>query len=133
MLTQNSLQRLLEGSAEALDRDVAPRLDDAFAQMQVQAIRELLLNLAGRVAWRPEELAFDVAGDEDLITAVRGAGWEGGGEASDAIAWLGRQPDDAPEIEACRASVEVILQRHVTERARSLRSTMYRTDPPKEQ
>ena len=48
---QNSLDRLFEGIALALRRDIAPHLTDPYAKAQVSAAVELLGNLASRVIW----------------------------------------------------------------------------------
>lgn len=47
----NSLDRLLEGIAIALRRDVIPRLDDDYASGQALAVIDLVNNLKLRVDW----------------------------------------------------------------------------------
>jgi hypothetical protein len=69
---QNSLERLLEGIAAALRRDVAPALDDAYARSQALAGAELIENLAGRVEWRCADLAAVVDSVRPILAeAVR--------------------------------------------------------------
>jgi hypothetical protein len=69
---QNSLERLLEGIAAALRREVAPALDDAYARSQALAAAELIENLAARVEWRCADLAAVVDSVRPILAeAVR--------------------------------------------------------------
>jgi hypothetical protein len=64
---QNGLDRLFDGIALALREDVLPSVDDAFARSQLLAAGELLANLSGRVEWRCDVLAEDVAEIRSLL------------------------------------------------------------------
>jgi len=57
---QNSLERLCEGIAASLRREVLPALDDAYARSQVLAAVELVGNLGARVEWRCADLREEV-------------------------------------------------------------------------
>lgn len=74
MLTNIPPAKLLEGVADSLQAEVAPRLDDEFARMQLRAIDELLRNLAPRIGWIDAELGSDVAGIERLLAALEEEG-----------------------------------------------------------
>ena len=67
MTLQNGLDRLLDGIAVALREDVLPEVEDSFARSQLLAAGELLANLSGRVEWRCDALAEDVAGIDALL------------------------------------------------------------------
>ncbi|QEC47775.1 hypothetical protein FSW04_09455 [Baekduia soli] len=145
MLSTVPVQRLLEGVAEALHADVAPHVDDRFALMQLRAIEELLVNLAGRVAWEPAEVAAEADGLGDVLAALRAAGWAGpaapGATAPpadaaarradglaalrEALAWLAAREEDGGAVAAAREAATAFLREgNDRERAR-LRSGMY--------
>ena len=67
MTVQNGLDRLLDGIALALREDVLPAVEDPFARSQLLAAGELIANLSGRVEWRCDALAEDVAGIDALL------------------------------------------------------------------
>jgi hypothetical protein len=73
----DSPRQLLQAIALALTEEVAPHVDDPFAQMQCKAAAELLANLADELDWAPAPLH---ARNEQL-RAVRDAllrsGWPG--------------------------------------------------------
>jgi hypothetical protein len=51
-----SLDRLLDGMAQALLEVVLPSTTDDYAQTQIRAIVELLFNLSDRVMWTPQQI-----------------------------------------------------------------------------
>jgi hypothetical protein len=140
MLSTVPVPRLLEGVAEALRADVAPHVQDRFALMQLRAIEELLLNLAGRVAWDPAEVAAEADGLDGVLALLRAAGWEGAapgpGDAAarraeglaalrGALVWLAGREDAEGAVAAAREATTAFLRAgNDRERAR-LRSGMY--------
>jgi hypothetical protein len=70
---QNSLDRLLEGIADALVDVVLPAVDDPFARVQLAACVELLGNVATRVEWRRDLLSEVVRRAEAALTAASAA------------------------------------------------------------
>jgi hypothetical protein len=50
----NSLNRLIEGITIALEREIIPRVDDAYARGQAFAIMDLLRNMHPRLQWSRE-------------------------------------------------------------------------------
>ena len=78
MLSTVPLPRLLEGIAASLRTNVALHVDDPFATMQLRAIDELLRNLALRVEWRLDDVAFEVAALQVLLATHRAVGWDDG-------------------------------------------------------
>jgi hypothetical protein len=72
-----SPRQLLQAIAVALTEEVAPHVDDPFAQMQCKAAAELLANLADELDWAP---APREARNEQLRAvrdALRRSGWPG--------------------------------------------------------
>ncbi len=63
----NSLDRLLDGIAAALRRDVIPRLDDEYATGQALAVIDLLNNLKPRIDWATPPLLARVAAQRALL------------------------------------------------------------------
>ncbi len=63
----NSLDRVFEGIAVALRRDVIPRLDDEYATGQALAIIDLLNNLRPRLDWAVSPLLARSAAQRTLI------------------------------------------------------------------
>jgi hypothetical protein len=97
----DSPRQLLEAIARALTEEVAPHVDDPFAQMQCKAAAELLANLADELDWAP---APRRARNEQLRTirdALRRSGWPGADRSeSDSAPTPGRD-----EVEATRAAL----------------------------
>lgn len=73
---RESPHRLLEGIALALAEDVAPHLEDRFAQMQCKAAAELLANLAGKLDWAEGPLREQNQRLAEMVAALRRSGWE---------------------------------------------------------
>ena len=63
----NSLDRLLDGIAEALRRDVIPRLDDEYATGQALAVIDLINNLKPRLDWAVPPLLARAMAQQTLI------------------------------------------------------------------
>src|ERR1700722_20095148 len=73
----DSPRQLLQAITIALTEEVAPHVDDPFAQMQCKAAAELLANLADELDWAP---APQQARNEQLRAvrdALRRSGWPG--------------------------------------------------------
>ena len=66
----NSLERLLDGIAAALRRDVIPRLDDEYATGQALAVIDLINNLKPRLDWAVPPLLARAAAQQALITEL---------------------------------------------------------------
>src|ERR1700730_17041130 len=47
----NSLNRLIDGIIIALEREIIPRVDDAYARGQAFAVMDLLRNMRPRLGW----------------------------------------------------------------------------------
>ena len=129
----NSLERLLEGIAMALRRDVIPRLDDEYATGQALAVIDLINNMKPRVDWAVPPLLARAhsqrallvalenllanyperpkAGDDFDATPVDGSGLQELCERMDSfigatIRWLGTRPSGSGEaIEAAKAAI----------------------------
>lgn len=65
---QNSLSRLLEGTAHALHHVVLPSVGDDYARAQVKACIEILGNLESRVDWSVEQRSHRA---ERIVTALQ--------------------------------------------------------------
>jgi hypothetical protein len=65
-----SLDRILAGISEVLQKRVVGAVPGAFERGQVWAIIDLLDNLRGRVAWGGEQLVFENDGLTRLAAAV---------------------------------------------------------------
>jgi hypothetical protein len=76
MLPQNSVERILQGVAKAIDETVVPHLNDRFAAMQAKAMVELLRNVSVRVEWRCSSLIEENRQISDLLTVLERAGWQ---------------------------------------------------------
>jgi hypothetical protein len=141
----DSPRQLLQAIAVALTEEVAPHVDDPFAQMQCKAAAELLANLAGELDWAP---ALREAGNEQLRTlrdALRRCGWPGAeaGSASDSdsppardgveatraallaelregMAWLADTPEEAA------TEVDQLLRADLDQQVAALRRGMFR-------
>ena len=50
----NSLNRLIDGIVIALEREIIPRVDDAYARGQAFAVMDLLRNMRPRLEWSRE-------------------------------------------------------------------------------
>lgn len=66
----NSLERLLEGIATALRRDVIPRLDDEYATGQALAVIDLINNIKPRVDWAVAPLLARATAQRALIAEL---------------------------------------------------------------
>jgi hypothetical protein len=66
----NSLERLLEGIAIALRRDVIPRLDDEYATGQALAVIDLINNMKSRVDWAVPPLLARATSQRALIAKL---------------------------------------------------------------
>ncbi len=66
----NSLDRLLEGIATALRRDVIPRLDDEYATGQALAVIDLINNMKPRVDWAVPPLLARATSQRALIVEL---------------------------------------------------------------
>jgi len=67
----NSLERVLNGIAEALRRDVIPRLDDEYATGQALAVIDLINNLKPRLDWAVPPLLARAAAQQTLIKELQ--------------------------------------------------------------
>ena len=140
----DSPRQLLQAIAVALTEEVAPHVDDPFAQMQCKAAAELLANLADELDWAPAPLQ---ARNEQLRTlrdALRRSGWPGAdrsesdsasppardgvqatraallAELREGMAWLA----DAPE--AAATEVDQLLRADLDQQVAALRRGMFR-------
>jgi hypothetical protein len=66
----NSLNRLIDGIVIALEREIIPRVDDAYARGQAFAIMDLLRNMRPRLQWSREITLAQVALQEAALTRV---------------------------------------------------------------
>ena len=128
----NSLERLLEGIAMALRRDVIPRLEDEYATGQALAVIDLINNMKPRVDWAvPPLLARATsqralivelenllahypersqAGDDFDATPVDGAGLQELCERMDSfigatIRWLGMHAEPCAAIQTAQTAI----------------------------
>ncbi|MDB5999365.1 MAG: hypothetical protein JWP52_1064 [Rhizobacter sp.] len=66
----NSLERLLDGMATALRRDVIPRLDDEYATGQALAVIDLINSLKLRLDWAVPPLLAHVESQRLLVAEL---------------------------------------------------------------
>jgi hypothetical protein len=141
MLSTVPVQRLLEGIAAALQTYVEPAVDDRFARMQLQAIDEILRNVATRVEWRREEVEAEIAEAERLLVGLREAGSPVDAPAphtdleehrrqtlavlGEALEWVQSRPAGEAGSAAAHEAVVAYLQREVGRERDRLKSGMY--------
>jgi hypothetical protein len=134
VLGPESVERLLDGIAEALAEEVLPHVQDELAQMQLKAAAELLRNLAARVEWHPRELEAECARLEELASLLGAepeAPAEGLAERHEALlarvaAALRRLEEDPGGDAAARAEVHRRLRAGAEAEVARLRRGMYR-------
>jgi hypothetical protein len=66
----NSLNRLIEGIIIALEREIIPRVDDAYARGQAFAVMDLLRNMRPRLEWSREVTLAQVGLQEAALGQV---------------------------------------------------------------
>jgi hypothetical protein len=66
----NSLNRLIDGIVIALEREIIPRVDDAYARGQAFAVMDLLRNMRPRLQWSREVTLAQVALQEADTTEL---------------------------------------------------------------
>lgn len=66
----NSLNRLIDGIIIALEREIIPRVDDAYARGQAFAVMDLLRNMRPRLEWSREATLAQVALQESALARV---------------------------------------------------------------
>lgn len=66
----NSLNRLIDGIIIALEREIIPRVDDAYARGQAFAVMDLLRNMRPRLEWSREATLAQVGMQEAALKRV---------------------------------------------------------------
>jgi len=66
----NSLNRLIDGIVIALECEIIPRVDDAYARGQAFAVMDLLRNMRPRLQWSREVTLAQVALQETALGRV---------------------------------------------------------------
>jgi hypothetical protein len=66
----NSLNRLIDGIIIALEREIIPRVDDAYARGQAFAVMDLLRNMRPRLEWSREVTLAQVGLQESALGRV---------------------------------------------------------------
>jgi hypothetical protein len=66
----NSLDRLIDGIVIALEREIIPRVDDAYARGQAFAVMDLLRNMRPRLEWSREVTLAQVVLQETALGQV---------------------------------------------------------------
>ena len=66
----NSLNRLIDGIIIALEREIIPRVDDAYARGQAFAVMDLLRNMRPRLEWSREFTLAQVGLQEAALSRV---------------------------------------------------------------
>ena len=66
----NSLNRLIDGIIIALEREIIPRVDEAYARGQAFAIMDLLRNMRPRLQWSREIMLRQVEAQEAALHRV---------------------------------------------------------------
>jgi hypothetical protein len=66
----NSLNRLIDGIIIALEREIIPRVDDAYARGQAFAVMDLLRNMRPRLEWSREVTLAQVDLQEAALKRV---------------------------------------------------------------
>ncbi|HVA39476.1 MAG TPA: hypothetical protein VNF49_02335 [Candidatus Binataceae bacterium] len=66
----NSLNRLIDGIIIALEREIIPRVDDAYARGQAFAVMDLLRNMRPRLEWSREVTLAQVTLQEAALGRV---------------------------------------------------------------
>ena len=77
---------MLEAIAVALTEEVAPHVDDPFAQMQCKAAAELLANLADELDWAPAPVRRRNEELRGILDALVQVGWDAGAKPDDSLA-----------------------------------------------
>ncbi len=66
----NSLNRLIDGIIIALEREIIPRVDDAYARGQAFAVMDLLRNMRPRLEWSREVTLAQVGLQEEALKRI---------------------------------------------------------------
>ena len=66
----NSLNRLIDGIIIALEREIIPRIDDAYARGQAFAVMDLLRNMRPRLEWSRELTLTQIGLQEAALERV---------------------------------------------------------------
>jgi hypothetical protein len=66
----SDIEHLLARIAASLEDGVLPHVDDHYAQLQIRAARELLLNLSTRIEWRREDIHDSVQRARECLNRV---------------------------------------------------------------
>jgi hypothetical protein len=66
----NSLNRLIDGIIIALEREIIPRVDDAYARGQAFAVMDLLRNMRPRLEWSREVTLAQISLQEAALSRV---------------------------------------------------------------
>jgi hypothetical protein len=66
----NSLNRLIDGIIIALEREIIPRVDDAYARGQAFAVMDLLRNMRPRLEWSRDVTLAQVTLQEAALSRV---------------------------------------------------------------
>jgi len=66
----NSLNRLIDGIIIALEREIIPRVDDAYARGQAFAVMDLLRNMRPRLEWSRDITLAEVGLQEAALARV---------------------------------------------------------------
>jgi hypothetical protein len=104
MRDQSSVARLLSGTAQTLEAEVLPAVEDPFTRRQLGAAIELLRYVAPRADWVGAAPAHDA-----VVAAARSAGWTGEPDAGLAGRWLAGQAPDAPGVRAAQQAARAAL------------------------
>jgi len=97
----DSPRQLLQAIALALTEEVAPHVDDPFAQMQCKAAAELLANLADELDWAQAPLHARNQQLRAILDALQRSGWPAANRSAS-----GSAPSPAPDgAEATRAAL----------------------------
>src|SRR5215471_5483087 len=97
----NSLNRLIDGIIIALEREIIPRVDDAYARGQAFAVMDLLRNMRPRLEWSRD---ITLARVEELCRtqAERPPTWKSPAAAASALSTHElEQRRDRLETEVC--------------------------------
>jgi hypothetical protein len=77
------LEHLITAMAKSLEDTVLPHVENHFAQQQIRAAREMLLNLSARVEWSAAELRSSLDATRNALDALGLAADDGPAELAD--------------------------------------------------
>ncbi len=109
-----TVERVVDGLVETLEREVLPDLQSRFARGQLHAALDVLANLRDRIEWRTDLLRADAEATATALTELAAGMREAGlgGDAAAIETGLAEAPAEPPaaRAEALRAEMVAALE-----------------------